>query len=167
MSLFILYFGILVRWYFYILVISILIVGEIFFFSLNVEDDDHLSSGFTVLWFLSEQEKKGFIATAWFSSKKGKFSKVLHGQLGKRRQGCCWRQGRGWEVLGSRRSTSGPRPETRQEQRCPGELRVKEMCRRWVRQGQDMRQGIQVRNREKASITERTHKSLKILTREE
>lgn len=47
MSLFILYFGILVRWYFYILVISILIVGEIFFFSLNVEDDDHLSSGFT------------------------------------------------------------------------------------------------------------------------
>lgn len=39
------------RWYFYILVISVLIVGEVFlfffFFSLNVEDDDHLSSGFT------------------------------------------------------------------------------------------------------------------------
>lgn len=47
MSLFILYFGILVRWYFYILVISVLIVGEVFFFFLNVEDDDHLSSGFT------------------------------------------------------------------------------------------------------------------------
>lgn len=31
MSLFILYFGILVRWYFYMLVISVLIVGEIFF----------------------------------------------------------------------------------------------------------------------------------------
>lgn len=52
MLLFILYFGILVRWYFYILVISVLIVGEVFlflffFFPLNVEDDDHLSSGFT------------------------------------------------------------------------------------------------------------------------
>lgn len=46
MLLFILSFGILVRWYFYILVISILIVGEIFFF-LNVEDDDHRSPGFT------------------------------------------------------------------------------------------------------------------------
>lgn len=44
MLLFILHFGILAR-YFYMLVISILIVGEIFF--LDVEDDDHLSSGFT------------------------------------------------------------------------------------------------------------------------
>ena len=44
-------------------VISVLIVGEIFFL-LNVEDDDHLSSGFTE----NGAKRKGSISTGWFSS---------------------------------------------------------------------------------------------------
>lgn len=56
-----------------------------------------------------EQEKKGLISTGWLSSKKGKFSKVLHCHLGKRRQGSAGRHRAGaWQALLSSRGTSRP-----------------------------------------------------------
>lgn len=116
-----------------------------------------------------EQEKKGLISTGWLSSKKGKFSKVLHCQLGKRRQGSTARDSAvAWQVLGSSRLTSRSIQGTWQEQKYPGELRVKEVCRRRVRAGSgDQDQGTKVRNQAKGSITERTHERLESLTREE
>lgn len=107
-----------------------------------------------------EQEKKGLISTGWLSSKKGKFSKVLHCQLGKRRQRSAARdRAVALPGLGSSRLTSRPIQGTWQEQKYPGELRVKEVCRRWVRAGSgDQEQGTKVRNQAKGSITERTQK---------
>lgn len=58
--LFILYFGILVRRYFYMLVTPVLMAGDFF---LTVEDDDHLCSGFTEHGAKTE----GLDFDGWFS----------------------------------------------------------------------------------------------------
>lgn len=56
-----------------------------------------------------EQEKKSLISTGWLSSKKGRFPKVLHCQLGKRRQESAARdRAEVRQVLGPRWLTSRP-----------------------------------------------------------
>lgn len=159
-------FGILVRWYFYILVISILIVGEIFFFFLNVEDDDHLSSGFT-----ENGARKGglnFYRLAFFQ--KGKVLQSFALPLGQEKAGKCWQtQGRG--LAGSAIKQGDEQAHTRNVVRtemprgAEGQGSVQE-----VGKGSGTRKsrpGNKVRNQAKGSVTERTQKSLESLTREE
>lgn len=84
------------RRYFYMLVISILIVGEIFFFF----SPWGMMTICPLVSLKVEQEKKGVVSTGWLL-KSEKFCKVWHCQLGsKRGQGWQgkyrWRQDQAW-----------------------------------------------------------------------
>ena len=100
------------------------------FFFLNVEDDDHLSAGFT-----ENGARKGglnFYRLAFFQKWKVLQSFAL--PLGQEKAGKCWQtQGRG--LAGSAIKQGDQQAHTRNmvKTEMPGELRVREVCRRWVR----------------------------------
>lgn len=139
------------------------------FFLLNVEDDDHLSSGFTE----NGAKKKGSISTGWFSSWKGKFSKVFSLPVGQQGRTALAREvlietgqwsGGFWHQPGDRQPPTRKLVQTEIPGDAEGQGGVQEVGRS---ESGNRDQGTKVRTQAEGSVTERTQSRLESLTLKE